>query len=573
LSSDDEEHLDADQLHMESSVDAKQNPIEFDGEDVIQGKGAKKRVQKANKPGVQTPLIQDTFVLLSPDPESPDKIWMVQVVQINPEPENEATWVSNSNNKWHYLGGWYDLSTPNSLDGGIHKSQSFIGYVELHAAGKEKEVDLNDPQVREGLDANKRKGWLRQHFDRDSWGERELMVNICMNQGKGQGKNLSKRAFPKRVIDKLASQFPTANYDNLDPRPGAAAPKKAAKQADTSSRPVLPKSQSARAASGEVSEPAPTDTHTQPPAEKKGGRKRKDVIPPPPPPPQQSVHEEPAHPGEPPRSRRRRGQNKQQYDPPCVDPEPAAVPRQCAAAAPPLKKRKRNVVDSGDVEMRDPDTDWGEGSNGAGLKGGEGSGGAGLQGGVGGSISGDLTLSLVQPVQTLVRVVNRSHVIGKSVGKQAMKRALQKTTGELSGEDDYEQTEDTKRPVAKKPTCEDRLGMLGDMGSLYMDSNMQAYQAKQDGKKSCRSGAAASGGGEAGLGVAGSSGTLATGGGSSSRQLQIMTTPKSPGRKKREGGEMTWDDTESQEEEVPAPAARLQVALFSHKQYIVAGDE
>jgi hypothetical protein len=149
LSSDDEEHLSADSLHLESAVDAFGNPIEFDGETVLQGKNHKSKSK--HKPGVSSiPLGVDSFILLSPDPAVSDKIWLVQVKQVNPDPDDPATWVANANQKWHYFGGWWELTDEHTL-GKIHKTLSLMGYVEAHACGKNTLIDWSNPAETEPL--------------------------------------------------------------------------------------------------------------------------------------------------------------------------------------------------------------------------------------------------------------------------------------------------------------------------------------------------------------------------------------------------------------------------------------
>jgi hypothetical protein len=213
LSSEDEEHVAPEQLHLESCVDAQGNPIEFDGEHVLSGKKTGLRHAKHTNPQTAENLSVDSFVLLQPDPGFTDKLWIVQVKSVNVEPDNQTTWAENNGQKWHYFGGWWELVDKNSL-GRICKSMSPEGVVRVHKDGTNTTIDWTDPVVIAELTKSRRKQWLQQYFDRDSWGVKEIAVNVMMN-----GKKDGDRAFNKNVVKKLALDWPRQNYDNDKPRP------------------------------------------------------------------------------------------------------------------------------------------------------------------------------------------------------------------------------------------------------------------------------------------------------------------------------------------------------------------
>lgn len=214
MSSEDEEHLSPDQMHLESSVDANGMPIEFDAEDVLVGK--RQQIIKRNKPSGHEALAQDSFVLMHPDPGCDDKIWMVQVILVNPEPENTATWVTNSNQKWHYFGGWWELTEPNILNK-INKCHVLSGVAQVHANGTNTKIDWNDPAVVAPLEKGKKQAWLRQYFNRDDWGgEREILVNVIM-----AGTRDRDRKFKKLVVTKLHNCYPDGKYNTTSPRVSA----------------------------------------------------------------------------------------------------------------------------------------------------------------------------------------------------------------------------------------------------------------------------------------------------------------------------------------------------------------
>jgi hypothetical protein len=229
ISSEDEEHVSPEQLHLESCVDTNGNPIEFDGEHVLAGKRAGLKKTKHMNPMAKD-LLVDTFVLFQPDPGCADKIWLVQVKSVNQAPKDPVTWIDNDNQKWDYMGGWWELSDKQVL-GKIAKCMSPEGVVRVHKNGTNTKIDWSDQTLVAELSKGKKKLWLQQYFNRDTWGGKEIAVNIVMN-----GKKDSDRAFSKHMIRRLHIDWPRNNYDSDIPRPvdGTKAPAEAPPPPSTS---------------------------------------------------------------------------------------------------------------------------------------------------------------------------------------------------------------------------------------------------------------------------------------------------------------------------------------------------
>lgn len=210
ISSEDETLINPEQVHYEFSVDHKGAPIEFPGEDVMTGAYVGKKVPRKNASGIEN-LEANSFVVMTPDPESDHKLFVVQMLEVNPEPDNKATWVKNNNKQWHYRGGWWELQSPNVVDK-IQKCMVRQGVANLFNTGTDGDVDWNDEAAASRFQTG-RKVWWCQYFDRNEWHDREVAVNVVMN-----GSKVADRAFPKKLVAKLARQFPRDALDSSKPR-------------------------------------------------------------------------------------------------------------------------------------------------------------------------------------------------------------------------------------------------------------------------------------------------------------------------------------------------------------------
>lgn len=212
LSSDDESVIGEQTIHFEYSVDAAGNPIEFDGEDVVGNNRTAKSRDKQKRTTGLPPLSLNSYVLFEPDDGDEQKIYVVQVLALNPEPDNPETWVQNNNRKWHYKGGWWELVDPH-VAGHIRKALRSKAICDVLAAGKEDEFDLQNPAVVARLEKGP-KQWMIQFMDRDAWQCKTMMENVEMN-GK---KKIKDRKFNMRVLKLLDQKYPHLKLLTEEPR-------------------------------------------------------------------------------------------------------------------------------------------------------------------------------------------------------------------------------------------------------------------------------------------------------------------------------------------------------------------
>lgn len=211
LSSDDESVIGDQTIHFEYSMDADGNPIEFDGEDVMGNNKTAKSKEKRNRNTGLSPLSLESYIILHPDDGDEHKLYIVQVLALNPEPENPETWVQNNNRKWHYKAGWWELVNPN-VAGPIRKVLRSKGICDVLAAGKEDDFDLQNDNVVQRLSKGP-KQWMIQFMDRESWLSKTLAENVDMN-----GKRVKDRALKKNLVKMLHEQCPHLKLLSDEPR-------------------------------------------------------------------------------------------------------------------------------------------------------------------------------------------------------------------------------------------------------------------------------------------------------------------------------------------------------------------
>lgn len=215
ISSEDEAVLSQQQIHVEHSVDAFGRPIEFDGEDLMTSAANKKTARKTRE-GKEN-LFGDSFMIISPDSDSDHKCFVWQVMETNADPDDPTTWTVNNKHKWHFRVGWWELSRANHL-GKIQKCKLHQGIQDLFNSGKNNDIDTNDDEHMQQYRHGK-KAWWMQYIDRDVWYDREWKVNQDMN-----GKRVSDRSFPRKLVTALAKDHPGKNLDNEIERIPSVAP-------------------------------------------------------------------------------------------------------------------------------------------------------------------------------------------------------------------------------------------------------------------------------------------------------------------------------------------------------------
>lgn len=217
ISSDDESVVGGHTVHLEHSVDANGNPIEFDGEDVL-GRGAKVKKKTArttaDKPSMGSLAVNSFIIMKPPDDDKKEKLYVVQVLEINPDPQDPATLVVNNNKTWHYKCGWWEFENVHDVSSKLRKILKPKGICDVVAAGREDEFDWNDEQKVAEISKG-RPRWLIQFMDRDQWLEHELAVNIIM-----VGKKISDTRLSARVLKRLIQECPELKLDSSEPRDG-----------------------------------------------------------------------------------------------------------------------------------------------------------------------------------------------------------------------------------------------------------------------------------------------------------------------------------------------------------------